>query len=282
MAPTLQLDHLVIRVHDLDQAMKDFASMGFTVTSGGHHPGWGSQNALIPFADGSYLELIAFPSSPASKPVPRHVRAAELAATGHSAVECRVLSWVSAREGLVDFALLPSSLDDVLNRVRGAGVPMAGPFPGGRTRPDGQLISWQLGVPDAFDLPFLCADVTPRDLRVPQGAARLHANGAVGILTLSVGVTDLQASIHRYRVLLGSEPRGESDSMATNARTTDFALGGLALMLTETAEPGGHPVSPDQGPRSLWLQTTERRRVGKLDAAHLHGVPLQLVSAGNS
>src|SRR5439155_20766639 len=107
MAASLQLDHLVIRVHDLDQAVKDFTALGFTVTLGGEHPGWGSRNALIPFADGSYLELIAFPTSSPAEPIPKQVRAAELAAAGHSALECRVLPWVSAGEGMVDFALVP-------------------------------------------------------------------------------------------------------------------------------------------------------------------------------
>ena len=55
----LGIDHLVIVVNDLDQAAKDFARLGFTVVPGGKHP-VGSHNMLISFADGSYLEIIAF------------------------------------------------------------------------------------------------------------------------------------------------------------------------------------------------------------------------------
>lgn len=51
-------------------------------------------------------------------------------------------------------------------------------------RPDGQQVSWQFGIPHAFDL----ADVTPRLLRVPRDAAGRHPNGATGI----TGITVLQ------------------------------------------------------------------------------------------
>src|SRR5205807_10094623 len=53
------IDHLVIVVKDLPQAAKDYEQLGFTVVPGGRHP-VGTHNALIAFADGVYIELIAF------------------------------------------------------------------------------------------------------------------------------------------------------------------------------------------------------------------------------
>ena len=55
-----RLDHLVILVRDLDQAVREYEVLGFTVTSGGEHADGLTRNALIPFRDGSYLELVAF------------------------------------------------------------------------------------------------------------------------------------------------------------------------------------------------------------------------------
>ncbi|HKX52110.1 MAG TPA: VOC family protein [Candidatus Binatia bacterium] len=55
----LGIDHLVIVVKDLEQAANDYQQLGFTVVPGGKHP-VGSHNVLISFADGSYLEVIAF------------------------------------------------------------------------------------------------------------------------------------------------------------------------------------------------------------------------------
>src|SRR5206468_10550639 len=54
------LDHVVIAVGDLEQAIADYRSLGFTVAPGGRHPGRTSHNALIVFEDGAYIELIAW------------------------------------------------------------------------------------------------------------------------------------------------------------------------------------------------------------------------------
>src|SRR5262249_39708681 len=55
-----RLDHVVIAVSDLDQAIADYRRLGFTVNPGGVHHGGASHNALVVFADGSYFELIAY------------------------------------------------------------------------------------------------------------------------------------------------------------------------------------------------------------------------------
>ena len=54
------IDHLVIAVRNLEAAAEDYRSLGFTVVPGGRHPGVGTYNALIAFADSSYIELIGF------------------------------------------------------------------------------------------------------------------------------------------------------------------------------------------------------------------------------
>ena len=53
-------DHVVLVVLDLDAAVAEHRERGFTVTPGGEHAGGLTHNALVGFADGSYLELIAF------------------------------------------------------------------------------------------------------------------------------------------------------------------------------------------------------------------------------
>ena len=85
----LALDHIVIAVADLDRAMVDYRALGFQVLPGGQHPGRTSHNALVVFADGAYLELIAWRA-----PAPEERWYRTLSAHG---------------EGLVDYALLPPS-----------------------------------------------------------------------------------------------------------------------------------------------------------------------------
>lgn len=180
---SLVLDHVVIHVTDLEAAIADYGALGFTVQRGGVHAGGATHNALVGFADGSYLELIAF-----LKPDPAH----RWAAAAQRGVE-----------GFIDFALLPPSVGEVVAGARSRGLDYQGPFDGGRLRPDGQRLEWQMGLPPSRDLPFLCGDLTPRALRVCEGEVRMHANGVSGVAVLTVLVDDLGTSLPRYAALLG-------------------------------------------------------------------------------
>lgn len=105
----LPLDHIVIAVQDLEAAVADYRALGFQVVIGGRHPGRTSHNALVVFADGAYLEIIAW-TSPA--PEERWYRTLR----DHG-------------EGLVDFALLPQSTSQALAEARGRGwTPWSAPW----------------------------------------------------------------------------------------------------------------------------------------------------------
>jgi hypothetical protein len=54
------LDHLVILVEELEGAIADYEELGFRVTPGGKHTDGLTRNALVPFVDSTYLELVAF------------------------------------------------------------------------------------------------------------------------------------------------------------------------------------------------------------------------------
>ena len=200
---SLHLDHVVARVDDLLAAVADYRRLGFEVFLGGEHADWGSCNAIVPLADGTYLELITFPGPPGDGSRPGRFRELEL--QGRSRIECRILSWAAADEGTVDLALLPADTAAEVGRLRRAGLDYDGPLAGMRVRPDGQQVRWEMAVPDGLDLPFLCGDVTPRRLRVPGGPAREHGNGACGIAEAIIAVTDAEASRQRYRLLLGAD-----------------------------------------------------------------------------
>jgi catechol 2,3-dioxygenase-like lactoylglutathione lyase family enzyme len=190
METELRLDHVVISVRDLAAASAEWAAAGFTVTPGGVHTGSPTHNALIGFADGSYLELIA-----------RRPGATEPA----SGLSARLLR-LEPDEGLVDFALHTSDLAATVAAARAAGLTLSDPTPAGRARPDGTRLAWETSRPTDPDLPFLITDTTPREWRVPGGAAAQHANGVTGIHGLGVQVHDLDASVARYRALLGVDP----------------------------------------------------------------------------
>ena len=283
MEVTFGLDHVVIRVDDLAVATVDYTTLGFTVVRGGEHTDRASHNALIAFADGSYLELIAFKqrSVPSDRQIPKHVRAQQLVASHHSLVERRVRPWETAGEGLVDFALLPGAIDDAIIGAQSRGLALEGPLPGGRLRPDGQQVSWQFGIPDAFDLPFLCADVTARFLRVPEGAARQHANGATGIADVCVLVMDLDTSVPRYRSLLDIEPVQDIAIAWPDTTSVDFSLGSTTISLAEPMGVSGplcdHIERYGEGPYALTLRTTDPAKAGVLDPTLTHGARIEMV-----
>ena len=117
------IDHLVIAVRDLAQASDDFAQAGFTVTPGGTHTGGATRNSLVGFADGSYLELIAFAEPDREQ---EHV-------------------WwprFRAGEGTVDMALRSDDVAAEAARLTAAGGPDAGPMDGGREWPEGRRVGW--------------------------------------------------------------------------------------------------------------------------------------------
>jgi catechol 2,3-dioxygenase-like lactoylglutathione lyase family enzyme len=179
------LDHVVIAVNDLDRAVADYQALGFTVYPGGVHHGGVSHNALVVFADGAYFEIIAY---------------REAAPTNRW---WRVLT--TAGEGIVDFAVLPENTEQDLHAARARGLDVEGPTPGGRLRLDGVRLDWQIVRPATTDLPFWCGDVTPRELRVPEGAIRRHPNAVTGISRVRIVVADLAASIARFKALVGPE-----------------------------------------------------------------------------
>jgi hypothetical protein len=160
------VDHLVIAVTSLDAAIGDYRALGFTVVPGGRHPGVGTENALIAFADTAYLELIGF-----TEPREDHRWWAALQRGG----------------GLVDFCLQTDDFATDALALRRAGVDIGDPQPRERRRPDGVEVRWMFALARGEHrgvAPFVIADVTGRDLRVPQEWR--HANGATGVDTVTV------------------------------------------------------------------------------------------------
>jgi catechol 2,3-dioxygenase-like lactoylglutathione lyase family enzyme len=266
------LDHVVIAVHDLDAAIADYTALGFTVRPGGAHPGRATHNALVVFADGSYFELIAW-----KKPAPDERWWQLLQRHG---------------EGIVDFALLPHDTGAVVAAARERGLALDGPLEGGRLRPDGERLHWRTARAPSPDLPFLCGDVTPRALRVPEGDARVHANGALGIGTLALAVDDLDATLARYGALLGGDAAGTGAARVgtpvslpgAGARLAVIALAHGALVLSAPRDAVGGPssalaqrlASRGAGPYALVLRTSDASATGAvLDAARTHGASIE-------
>lgn len=252
------VDHLVIAVRDLSAAARSYTELGFGVITGGRHPE-GSHNALVSFADGAYLELLAF-----YEPSPQH-------------------RWWDALQrggGLVDFCLASTDLVTDAQAFRRAGVEISDPEPGARARPDGVQLRWQLAKPQGPArgiAPFLIHDETPRAERVPRPPA--HSNRVTGVGTVTVAVADTRDAAGWYESALGRKGQHvrHDDLQADGVR---FAVGRHAIELLAPRGPAGLIAewlrTRGPGPCAATLVTVGGRK-GPLDQALTHGARLILV-----
>lgn len=246
------LDHIVVVVADLDRTIADWRDLGFTVLPGGEHTNRASHNALVVLADGAYFELIAYRA-----PLPSNRWWRRLDQAG---------------EGFVDFALLPSAIADDVAQARARGLELDGPHDGGRLRPDGVRLDWQVVRPTTHDLPFWCADVTPRELRVPEGDDRRHANGALGVAAIRVVVADLARSAERWRALLGADAVRAIDGSLT------LDLGRTRIDLVDGRDPAAAARLAQAG-EGVWQVTLAGRDDRHLDIARTHGAAVSIAAA---
>jgi hypothetical protein len=215
----VRLDHLVILVGDLDLAAADYERLGFTVTPGGEHADGLTRNALVPFEDGSYFELVSFldPEDPTDN----------------------VWGWRGflPKEGLIDYCVASADLESDVRRLESLGFGVDGPDDGGRRLPDGVEIRWRSArmCQEGRLLPFLIEDLTPRELRVPGGPAAEHPNGATGIARLEISAPDVEEAAASLAMLV------ESDT-GVSVRLGACLLSPVATEKGDAAAPGPSAV----------------------------------------
>ncbi|KAK2041451.1 glyoxalase [Colletotrichum somersetense] len=184
------LDHIVILVpHQILASLPSWISSEFTILTGGRHADGLTENKLVIFADGTYLELISFVEGLSQEERLKHKWGPKPDGT--------VIDWAYSLKDESGFA-------EIQKRVRAAQsiATYDDPVPGGRIRPDGEELKWAVALPagagagseanvERGELPFWCFDRTPRELRVPNHVTEniKHPNGSLGVRSLSVDVS---------------------------------------------------------------------------------------------
>jgi len=177
------LDHIILLVPSLSEAIASFASYGFTLIRGGTHSDGLTENALFILSDGTYIECIAFVPPVADEPEER-TRQRE------------THWWWGKQPGFIDWCLGPGVMESavIVKTINNSGVGIAyeEPKAGGRRTAQGQQINWLVSFPDVGScgprgrLPFFCQDV-PKDsryLRVPHRSA--NANTTLERMTILI------------------------------------------------------------------------------------------------
>jgi len=260
----LRFDHALVAVFDLAGAKAEFEALGFTVIAGGQHSGGLTENALVTFADGNYLELIAPTSRELLEHPPRP-------GPGN------YLFLFDSGEGFVGYAFDTPNLDTEVERIRSKGIEVADPQPGGRRRPDGVKLTWRTAMLRNTRSPFFLTDDTPRNLRIrDESEITSHPNGAVGVVGIVIPVENLERAVAWHEEVLGV-PSGPGSSRV-GAATAEFQIGRFGLTL---AEPEGdaspmadHLARRGQLPYQVRIRTTSPRQVAGLEA---RGARIELV-----
>lgn len=203
----MRLDHLVISVSNLQNAMRDFREAGFRVVYGGKHADGITENALILFADGSYLELLALTE-------------------GHQRSEAGFKQLLhESGEGYTGYALYSDEIANDLNGMDIRGITISPIRKGGRARPDGLVLQWQMAQLDQQMQPFVIQDESPREWRVPAfGEDVVHENGALGIDSLHFHCSNFDASVARYEAIVGSPSQIRATYNQLRIGSTDILL----------------------------------------------------------
>ncbi|WP_128694277.1 VOC family protein [Methanoculleus taiwanensis] len=172
-----RIDHAVIVVQNLTASADTFGAAGFNVVPGGDHVDNVTHNALIPFKDGSYLELFA-PVDPTMAAEMHDLVAAgtfDAALAGADQMQKRFMRHLAEGTGPGDCAILPSRA----HYLRRTG--------GGR--------AWWLHPCRA-------------DPDVPDGNVTAHPNGAAGIRSIEIAARDPAAVVCWYDTVLLTSPAG--------------------------------------------------------------------------
>lgn len=207
------LDHVVVVVPDLDDAIAAFERAGFLIATRGRHEKGGAENALIPLADGCSLELFSF-----FEERPEHSLWPVYARGG----------------GLGQFWLCTDEIERDAARLRSLGAPLGPVRKGARRRDDGYEVVFEISTvraDEGFFAPCLIQDVTPKSERLP--AALDHPNGVVGVDSLTIVLEDASDAMSFYSGLTGSEPKPIADN-ALDAEIARFRSGPHAIRIAQS------------------------------------------------
>jgi hypothetical protein len=209
------IDHIIIGVHNLDQAAAQFGQkLGLLASGGGIHATGGTANRIIVIGD-TYLELIA-------------VRAPEEA-------QQSMLDRLAKGEGYLNVVLASDDIAAEGKAMRERGVSIIGPTPGQLRAADGRTRGWsRIDIEQpvlAQRYPFLIQHDSAGEERRLRLAGWTtppeHPLGAVKVLSATIVVANLQEAAQRFARIYGLQPSepftGDSDGW--DALLAAFPLG---------------------------------------------------------
>ncbi|MEX2496818.1 MAG: VOC family protein [Woeseia sp.] len=126
-----RIDHLVLATPDLDAGVHHVEELlGVEAVPGGHHPVYGTRNALVALSRSCYLEIIG--------PDEKILNREEVRVFGiHGLEQPRLVTWAAKGQELEQL------VDDALKEM----IDLGGVTLGARRRPDGAELTWRFTDP---------------------------------------------------------------------------------------------------------------------------------------
>lgn len=249
---TLELDHAVIGVRDLDEAARAYTDLGFDVRTGGRHVGRGTHNALIRFGP-DYIELMSVFDRAQAATDP-------FASSLSTYLEQRV-------GGLIGYVFSSDNVAKLHERMVASDLKPTGPFEMSRRRADGGLLSWKMLIPGEIawrrPLPTVIQwDQGPAERAGVDGQS-VHVNSAQHLRRASIIVRDLDAASVSFSRAYGLSAGVVSVVAGLNARSRSLDLSNVLLRLLAPAGNGRLQESLDrdgEGPFELVLSGSTDHR----------------------
>lgn len=211
------IDHVLVAVRDLDTARMGWTKLGFTLSPRGTHLGRGSGNYCIMFPH-DYVELFGIVGSERVSP-----EYTQFLAAGEGPMK---LAWATADSEAAVAALSALGLHPEAPRDLGRQLEL----PEGTVVPRFSIVALKPEETPALSS-FLCAQLTPELMCRPEWLE--HANGATGLVGITVVVADTAPLHEAYERLFGPASLHTTDDILTLrvgrhritfAEAEDFAL----------------------------------------------------------
>jgi catechol 2,3-dioxygenase-like lactoylglutathione lyase family enzyme len=206
LASVTGLDHVVLRVADLDAAEAQWKRLGFSVTPRGFHTGRGSANHTTPFVAGNYIELIHMPETAPDRPFGEKP-------VGPVAVALKPTTSAALHADLV---------------ARGYDVPpprdLARPVTLGSETREARFLNQSLPAIGVHDVRLFACQHLTRDL-VWRPEWQDHANGVTGVVGIVAVATEPTRIRSDYAALFGADAVAVSgDGLVVSLGSADLTI----------------------------------------------------------
>lgn len=228
---TLNFDHVVVVVSDLERAMEQFRALGFTVGLGGTNGP--THNALIAFQDRTYVELISTRSA-----LMRNIfcflyrtKLLYLFKPIMSPLSFRFMCWLGGPTGIRDWCIKVEQLKNIVDCLSANNARMSAVEKFTRTKPNLETAEWLLAAPSELRLPFFIQDITDTSIRIPDGDIANHNNGCIGISRLLLNAKIYSSMTEKFAVLNHQATVAENCPSETEVLLLDDLHGQFSIEL---------------------------------------------------